>query len=197
VQAAGRAPLTAPETSADAPTLVGGSGQGLRRFLRRRPGGTSPLIFFGVAAVIVVLDQTAKSLAIAHLDIAESRAVVDGLLHLTLTFNSGAAFSFGTTMTPVFASLALLMVFVIIAVSTVVRSTLWTWALGLLLGGAIGNFTDRLVRAPGPFRGHVVDFLQLPHWPIFNVADMCVVTAALLILLATFTGRAMDGRRLR
>ena len=50
---------------------------------------------------------------------------------------------------------------------------------------------------PGPFRGHVVDFLQLPHWPIFNVADMCVISAALLIMLATFTGRALDGRRLR
>ena len=69
--------------------------------------------------------------------------------------------------------------------------------MALLLGGAVGNLTDRLVRAPGPFRGHVVDFLQLPHWPIFNVADMCVVSAALLILLATFTGRTIDGRRLR
>jgi signal peptidase II len=155
------------------------------------------LLFFGIAILVVVVDQAAKSLAVAHLPIADSRPVVDGLLRLTLTFNSGAAFSFGTTATPVFASLALAVVFVIVAVSTLVRSTLWTWALALLLGGAAGNLTDRLLRPPGPFRGHVVDFLQLPHWPIFNVADSCVVCAALLILLATFTGRALDGRRLR
>lgn len=197
VQETGRAPLTAPETSAGTPTPVGGRGPGRRPPFHRRPGGVSPAAFFGVAAVVVAIDQVAKSLAIAHLPIADSRPVVDGLFQLTLTFNSGAAFSFGTTATPVFASLALVVVFVIIAVSTLVRSTLWTWALALLLGGAAGNLTDRLLRPPGPFRGHVVDFLQLPHWPIFNVADMCVVSAALLIMLATFTGRTLDGRRLR
>jgi signal peptidase II len=197
MQATGRAPLTAPETSAAVPAPVGGHGSGRRPPFHRRPGGTSPAFFFGVAALVLATDQVAKSLAIAHLSIADSRPVVDGLLQLTLTFNSGAAFSFGTTATPVFASLALVVVFVIVAVSTIVRSTMWTLALGLLLGGAAGNLTDRLFRPPGPFRGHVVDFLQLPHWPIFNVADMCVISAALLIMLATFTGRALDGRRLR
>jgi signal peptidase II len=150
-----------------------------------------------VAAAAVAIDQIAKSLAIDHLPIADSRPLVDGLLQLRLTFNSGAAFSFATTATPLFATLALAVVFVIVAVSTVVRSTLWTVALALLLGGAAGNLTDRLFRQPGPFRGHVVDFLELPHWPIFNVADMCVVSAALLIMFATFTGRTLDGRRLR
>ena len=154
-------------------------------------------MFFGVAAVVVAMDQAAKSLAIAHLPIGQSKPVVGELLQLTLTFNSGAAFSFGTSATPVFATLALVVACIIVAVSTLVRSTLWTWALALLLGGAAGNLTDRLLRAPGPFRGHVVDFLQLPYWPIFNVADMCVVTAAMLIIFATFTGRALDGRRLR
>jgi signal peptidase II len=192
VQATGRAPLTASETSAAPPTAGG-----RRPPFHRRPGGTSPATFFGVAAAIVAVDQVAKSLAIAHLSIADSRPLVDGLLQLNLTYNSGAAFSFGTTATPVFAVLALAVVVVIVAVSTLVRSRLWTWALALLLGGAAGNLTDRLARPPGPFRGHVVDFLQLPHWPIFNVADMCVVSAALLIMLATLTGRVLDGRRLR
>jgi signal peptidase II len=154
-------------------------------------------LFFGIAALVVAVDQVTKSLAVANLPVADSRPMVDGLLQLTLTFNSGAAFSFGTTATPVFASLALVVTVVLVAVSTLVRSRVWTLALALLLGGASGNLTDRLFRPPGPFRGHVVDFLQLPHWPIFNVADTCVVSAALLIMLATFTGRTLDGRRLR
>ena len=66
---------------------------------------------------------------------------------------------------------------------------------GKLLGGVGGNFTDRLIRDPGPFRGHVVDFLQLPHWPIFNVADMCIDAAAVLIVLLTLRGIGLDGSR--
>ena len=68
-------------------------------------------------------------------------------------------------------------------------------ALGLLLAGVGGNLTDRMLREPGPFRGHVVDFLMLPHWPIFNVADMCINVAAGLILVQAFRGIKLDGSR--
>ena len=72
----------------------------------------------------------------------------------------------------------------------------WAIAFGLLLAGIAGNLTDRLVRAPGVLRGHVVDFLMLPHWPIFNVADMCINVAAALILVQAFRGIRLDGSRI-
>ena len=71
----------------------------------------------------------------------------------------------------------------------------WAVAMGLLLAGVSGNLTDRMLREPGPFRGHVIDFLMLPNWPIFNVADICINTAAGLILLQAFRGVRMDGAR--
>jgi signal peptidase II len=71
----------------------------------------------------------------------------------------------------------------------------WAVALGLLLGGALGNLTDRLFRAPGFFRGHVIDFLEWPHWPVFNLADSCIVTAAALIALLSLRGIGIDGQR--
>jgi len=74
-------------------------------------------------------------------------------------------------------------------------STGWAVALGLLLGGALGNLTDRIFRSPGPLRGHVVDFLELPHWPIFNLADSAIVLGAVLITLQSLRGVHLDGRR--
>ena len=72
-------------------------------------------------------------------------------------------------------------------------STLWAVALGLLLAGIAGNLTDRMLREPGPLRGQVIDFLMLPHWPVFNVADMCINAAAVLILVQAFRGIRLDG----
>jgi signal peptidase II len=76
-----------------------------------------------------------------------------------------------------------------------IRSRVWAVALGLLLGGALGNLTDRMLREPGPFRGHVVDFLRLPNWPVFNLADSCIVVAALLIAVQSVRAVGLDGRR--
>lgn len=156
----------------------------------------SPALFVAVAAAAVVLDQLAKGLVLRHLSVGEPVQVIGTLVQFTLTFNAGAAFSMGTTLTPWLTVLVVCLVVAIVVVSTRVKSLLWTWALALLLGGALGNLSDRMFRSPGFFRGHVVDFVQLPHWAVFNVADMCVVTAACLILFATFTGRTLDGRRL-
>ena len=71
----------------------------------------------------------------------------------------------------------------------------WAIALGLLLGGALGNVTDRIFRDPAPFRGHVVDFIELPHWPVFNVADTAICVAAALFVLLSVRGIHLDGRR--
>ena len=100
------------------------------------------------------------------------------MLQLNLIRNPGAAFSIGTGLHVDPHPGGRSVVAVIVATSRRLGSRGWAVALGLLLGGALGNLTDRMVRPPGPGRGHVVDFLQLPHWPIFNVADSAVVTAA-------------------
>ena len=91
--------------------------------------------------------------------------------------------------------MAIAAVGVVLWLSRRIGSALWAVALGVLLAGVAGNLTDRLFRAPGPLKGHVVDFLMLPHWPIFNVADMCINVAAGLILVQAFRGIRLDGTR--
>jgi signal peptidase II len=145
--------------------------------------------------VVYALDQLTKVLAVAQL---EGRVPVDllgGLLTLRLTRNPGAAFSLGTGYTVVLTMVAIGVVVVVVRLSSRLRSVGWAVALGLLLGGACGNLTDRLVRAPGPLRGHVVDFLELPHWPVFNVADSAIVAAAALVVLQSLRGVRLDGGR--
>jgi signal peptidase II len=83
---------------------------------------------------------------------------------------------------------------VVLVLASRVRTTGWAWALGLLLAGIAGNLTDRIFREPGPLRGHVIDFLQLPHWPIFNVADICINAAAVLIVVQSARGVPLRGR---
>ena len=140
------------------------------------------------------LDIGTKQWALSALEDRDIKVVGD-LLVLHLTFNPGAAFSTGTEFTIVFTGLAMVAVVVVLWLSRRIRSTGWALALGLLLGGVSGNLTDRLVRDPEPFHGHVVDFLMLPNWPVFNIADICINVAAGLIILQTFRGVALDGSR--
>jgi signal peptidase II len=149
----------------------------------------------GVALAAYALDLGSKIWAVEHLTGRGPQPLIGDLLQLHLTRNPGAAFSTGTEFTVVLSTLAMVAVLVVLYVGRRVASTGWAVALGLLLAGVAGNFTDRLFRAPGPFRGHVVDFLQLPHWPIFNVADMCIDTAVALIVLQAVRGIGIDGHR--
>ena len=123
--------------------------------------------------------------------------VVGNLLTLRLIRNPGAAFGQGEGFTWVFAVAAVLVLgFVGVRLVPKLGHVGWAVALGLLVAGVAGNLADRILRAPGPFRGHVVDFLQLPHWPIFNVADMCITSAAVLIVvLSVLKNVGLDGRR--
>lgn len=145
-----------------------------------------------VAVVVLALDQITKALVVAHLAEGEQRDFVGSLLRLHLTRNAGAAFSTATGMTWVLTVIAAVVVVVVIRVASRLQSRVWALTLGLLLGGALGNLTDRLFRAPGVARGHVVDFLELPHWPIFNVADSAIVTAGVLVVLLTLLGVGLD-----
>jgi signal peptidase II len=153
------------------------------------------LLLLVVAALAWLVDLVTKQLAESRLAGHAPVHVVGSLLQLDLTRNPGAAFSTGTSMTPVISVFALVAFGVVCYFAVRVRSVVWAWALGLLLAGIAGNLTDRLFRAPGPLRGHVVDFLQLPHWPVFNIADVCINVAAGLIVLQSVRGVGISGRR--
>lgn len=151
----------------------------------------------GLAAAVLTVDQLTKAWAVSALSHREPVNLVGSLLRLNLVRNPGAAFSFATGMTWVFTLVAITVAVVIVRISRKLGSVAWSVALGLLLGGALGNLTDRLLRAPGFAIGHVVDFLELPHWPVFNVADMCIDSAAGLIALLALRGIGIDGSRSR
>jgi signal peptidase II len=150
-------------------------------------------IWAAVALLVFGVDQASKWWAEQSLVPGVSRPLAGSWLQLQLTRNAGAAFSLGTSYTIVLSLVALGVIGMCLRMSRRLGSVGWATALGLLLGGALGNVTDRLFRAPGPFRGHVVDFLQLPHWPVFNVADSAICTAAALFVYLTVRGRRLDG----
>jgi len=148
-----------------------------------------------VAVPVYLADQLTKAWATANLQPDQPRQVVGSLLQLNLIRNSGAAFSIGTGATWVLTAIACSVVAFILFSARRLGSRGWALALGLLLAGSLGNVTDRMFRAPGPGRGHVVDFVQLPHYPIFNVADSAIVSAAVLIAVLAFRGINIDGTR--
>jgi signal peptidase II len=151
-------------------------------------------VFVVVALAAYLADIGVKTWAVARLPDGDIHVVGD-LLVLHLTRNPGAAFSTGTGFTVVFSVLAIAAVGVVLWLSRRIGDTWWAVAFGLLLAGISGNLTDRLFRDPGPLRGHVVDLFALPHWPVFNVADMCIDVAAGLILLQAFRNIRLDGTR--
>lgn len=160
---------------------------------RRRLRG----LFATVALVGLTLDLVTKIVAVERLQPGRPVPLLDGVLTLRLIRNPGAAFSTGAGITPVFALAACaVLVFVVARLVPRLGHPAWSVALGLLCAGVSGNLVDRFFRSPGVLRGHVVDFLQLPHWPIFNVADMCITSAAVLIMvLAVIKNIGIGGER--
>jgi signal peptidase II len=150
-------------------------------------------VLFGVAILVYVLDQSTKYLAVRNLSGRDPIPLIDGLLSLRLVRNSGAAFSIGTGLTAVFSIVAFLVVLVILRSARRLASLGWAISLGLVLGGATGNLTDRLLRSPGVLQGHVVDFLEFPNFPVFNIADSAIVCGGALLVLLTMRGIAIDG----
>ena len=153
------------------------------------------LLFVAVAAVLYAVDQVTKAWAVSALEGRDDRPLVGELLQLHLTYNPGAAFSLGTDFTVILSCVSAAAAVAVLWFSRRLGSTLWAVALGFLLAGVVGNLTDRVLRDPGPLRGHVVDFLMLPNWPIFNIADVCINIAAGLILIQAFRGIRLDGTR--
>ncbi len=108
----------------------------------------------------------------------EPKQILGSLLQLTLVKNSGAAFGFATGLTLLFSLLSLAVILTIIYFARAISSHGWQLTAGLLLGGVMGNLADRAFREPAFFRGHVIDWIQLPNWPVFNLADSAIVIAA-------------------
>ena len=173
-------------TSSDTTTPTTGPRPGRRRHLA---------VFAAVAVAGYATDVVSKVLAVQHLTGKPPVQVVGDVLTLYLARNPGAAFSTGTSYTVVLTFVALAAGACVLWVSRRLGSTGWALGLGFLLAGVLGNLTDRIFRSPGFLRGHVVDFLQLPHWPIFNVADVCINVAAALIILQALRGVSVTGHR--
>ncbi len=165
---------------------AGGAGAG-----RRSRAGLA----FTVAVVGWAVDQATKVVAVRELTDQPPVPVLGDALRLTLVRNPGAAFSAGEGLTPVIAVVAAIATVVIARYALRVRHRGWAVATGLLLAGVVGNLTDRLLREPGFLHGHVVDFLQLPHWPVFNVADICINVAAACFVILLVRGVHPDGAR--
>ncbi|WP_308166047.1 MULTISPECIES: signal peptidase II [Actinomadura] len=149
-----------------------------------------------VALAALAADLLSKTIVVAALQNEEPIELLGGLLTLRETRNSGAAFSIGTGYTIVFTVIASGVVVAILRTARNLRSLPWAICLGLLLGGAIGNLIDRLFRAPAPLKGHVVDWIQLPHYPVFNLADSAIVCGGILAVVLAARGLQIDGTRL-
>ena len=146
-----------------------------------------------VALLVVTADVLTKALVVANLEGRMPRSF--GPLTLEVSRNSGAAFSFAEGATVIFTAVAVAVVVVIVRTASRLRSAGWALSLGLLLGGAVGNLADRLLRAPGVGRGAVVDFLYLPHFATFNVADSAISVGAAVAVLLSVRGVEVDGTR--
>lgn len=151
---------------------------------------------FAIVAVLVwTLDQVTKILAVAYLEGQDRVTVIPGVLWLTFLRNPGAAFGAGAEFTIVISIVAIIASVVLIVMARKLRDRWWAVAFGFFLAGATGNLADRIFREPGALHGHVVDFLQLPNWPVFNVADISLNVAAVMIVIRAFQGIGIDGTR--
>lgn len=159
---------------------------------------TAGILIAILAVTVLAVDQFTKHLALENLPYQKSVAVWGELLQFYLTRNSGAAFSLGAGFTWIFTIvLSLAAIAIVVLAFRGIRSRWWAIALGLLLGGILGNLTDRLVREPGFAVGHVIDFIYTPWMmpAIYNVADMFIVTMMISVALLVLVGVRLDGTR--
>jgi signal peptidase II len=186
---------TAPPSGATVPDIEPESGSADTEPAHPRRVG----LFALIAVVALGLDLLSKALVAANLGDHPAIRALGGAIYFQETRNSGAAFSVGTGATVVLTIVALAVVGFILRTAGRMRSAGWAVALGLVLGGALGNLVDRLFRSPGVGRGHVVDWISLfgpdgEHWPIFNLADSAIVCGAVLSAVLALRGIDIDGR---
>ncbi|WNI15112.1 signal peptidase II [Actinacidiphila sp. ITFR-21] len=179
---------TGPDTGAPAGTSVRAPGAaGVR--------GRRIAVLIGVAVLAYLLDLLSKIWVVHSLEHHDPIDVFGHYLRFDAIRNAGAAFGLGQGMTIVFTVIAVGVIAVIVRLSRRLYSLPWAVALGLLLGGAFGNLTDRIFRAPGSFQGRVVDFIAPAHFAVFNLADSAICCGGVLIVLLSFRGVDPDGTK--
>lgn len=164
---------------------------------KKRVSSTTLALLAGVALCAYGLDQLSKYLVVSNLTEGETVPVLGPVLQLLFVRNSGAAFSLASGMTWIFTIIASLVIVFIIWFASRIRSKAWAVVFGLLLGGVLGNLTDRFLREPSFGMGHVIDFISTP-WivpAIYNVADMAIVSSMVLFLILSLRGIGLDGSR--
>jgi signal peptidase II len=161
----------------------------------KRIGARYALLLIAFALIAYIIDQLTKVWVVSTMVEGQVTEVLPPVLSWHFIRNPGAAFSIGTEITWVFTIIQAFVSIAIISQVGKVASKGWAIALGLVLGGALGNLTDRLFREPTFGQGHVVDFIALPNFAIFNIADSAVVSGVILICLLTLRGIGLDGRR--
>ena len=139
---------------------------------------------FSLATFIWALDFLTKNWAISNLS-SSPRKIIGSFLQLTLLRNPGAAFSMATGFTIIFTSLSIAVAIFIVRSAARITHPWWVVVAGLVLGGVLGNLSDRIFREPGFLYGHVIDWIQIPHWPVFNIADSAITIAAGIAILLT------------
>ncbi|AXI77074.1 signal peptidase II [Peterkaempfera bronchialis] len=150
-------------------------------------------VLLTVALLAYLVDLGSKLLVVSDLEGHAPIQVIGDVLTFQVIRNPGAAFGMGQALTIVFTLIATSVIVVIWRIARKLHSLPWAVALGLLLGGALGNLTDRLFRGPAVFRGHVVDFVSLQHFAVFNLADSAIVCGGVLVVLLSFRGSNPDG----
>ncbi|MGO2931465.1 signal peptidase II [Microbacterium sp.] len=165
-----------------------------RRPVRRSAAGITVAL---LAALVLAADQFVKYLTVENLPLHEVVPVLGEFLQLYYIRNSGAAFSLGSEVTWIFTIALTVVAVIIIWKAFDLRSRLWAVVLGCLLGGVLGNLTDRLLREPGFAVGHVVDMISMPWMmpAIFNVADIFIVCGMITVALLVVLGIRFDGTR--
>ena len=139
---------------------------------------------FALAFFVWAVDFLTKNWAVANLSGAP-RKILGSFLQLTLLRNPGAAFSMATSFTIVFTSISIAVVIFIVRYASRITSPGWAYVAGLVLGGVLGNLSDRIFREPGFLYGHVIDWIEVPNWPIFNISDSSISIAAAIAILLT------------
>ncbi|WP_327356752.1 signal peptidase II [Streptomyces sp. NBC_01304] len=150
-------------------------------------------VLFAVAVFAYLLDLVSKMIVVAKLEHHEPIQVIGDLLRFEAIRNAGAAFGIGEAFTVIFTCIAATVIVVIARLARKLYSLPWAIALGMLLGGALGNLTDRIFRAPGVFEGAVVDFIAPKGFAVFNLADSAIVCGGILIVILSFRGLDPDG----
>lgn len=200
----------APDSAVVQPVPPAPASPGVPAFGEAADGGSDPgslrprrlWLFVAIALVVVAIDLISKVLIVSQLGPRGQVRLLGGAIYLIETRNAGAAFSVGTGATVLLTAVALVVIVVIVRAARRMHSVGWALALGLILGGALGNLVDRLFRAPGFGRGHVVDWISLfcndGHiWPVFNLADSAICCGAVTAAIVALLGIEFDGSRRR